>query len=320
MVLNCSSDDLKWQQPWWILLISSIGFTAVLKSLIALLKWLYCVILRPEKDLKTSYGGWALITGATDGIGKAFAFRLAEKGMNLVLVSRDLGKLEMIGEEIRGRRHGIEIRVFEIDFARNDAVLRVEKMKEFIEGLQIGVLINNVGVTYPKAMFFHEVEERTWMKLVRVNVEGTTYVTRAVLPGMFDRRRGAVVNIGSGAAIIVPSHPLYAIYAATKAYVDQLARSLSVEYKQYGVDVQCQVPLYVSTKMATRVAFVEKPSVLVPSAERYAAAAVGFIGREGRCTPYWGHSVQWFLASLLPEALLDRWRLSVGIRRMELSH
>ncbi|KAL0357826.1 UNVERIFIED_CONTAM: Very-long-chain 3-oxoacyl-CoA reductase-like protein [Sesamum calycinum] len=305
-------------QPLWIILISSIGFLSFVKNSTILLKWIFNTLIKPSKDL-TSYGSWALVTGSTDGIGRAFAFKLAEKGLNLVLVSRNLDKLNRVSSEIQETYPEVEIKVFELDFAGDDVVSRVCGMKEAIKGLDVGILINNVGVTYPRATYFHEVDEKIWKKLVRVNVEGTSYVTRAVVRGMVARGRGAIVNIGSGASIVVPSHPLYAIYAATKAYVDQLSRSLYVEYKSYGIDVQCQVPLYVSTRMASEVAFVEKPSLLVPSAEEYADAAVRFVGRGARCTPYWAHSVQWFVASLLPDALLDAWRLSIGITRMKLT-
>lgn len=90
-------------------------------------------------------------------------------------------------------------------------------MEKAIDGLEVGVLINNVGITYRKAMFFHEVDEKEWVHIVRVNLEGTTRVTKAVLTGMLKRKKGAIVNIGSGAAVVVPSHPHFAIYAATKA-------------------------------------------------------------------------------------------------------
>jgi 17beta-estradiol 17-dehydrogenase / very-long-chain 3-oxoacyl-CoA reductase len=83
--------------------------------------------------------------------------------------------------------------------------------------LDLGILINNVGITYPKAMFFDEVKEETWMKIVRVNIESTTRITKAVLGGMMERKKGTIVNIGSGAAVVVPSHPLFTVYAATKA-------------------------------------------------------------------------------------------------------
>lgn len=207
-------DHLK-TQPSWITLLSSIGLLLLFKNSILFLKWIFNTFLRSPKDLRT-YGSWALVTGSTDGIGRGFAFKLAEKGLNLVLVSRNLTKLEQVSSEILAKHPSLNIKVFELDFSK-DVVRGVREMEKVIEGLDIGVLINNVGVTYPRAMYFHEVDESVWMKLVKVNVEGTSYVTRVVLKGMLVRRKGAIVNIGSGASVVVPSHPLYAIYAATKA-------------------------------------------------------------------------------------------------------
>lgn len=203
-------------QPSWVILVSCLGLVSLFKNSISLLKWLYNTLLRPPKDLKR-YGSWALITGSTDGIGKAFAFKLAHNGLNLVLVSRDSSKLKTVSSEIQTKYPKTEIRLFELDFSRADVAAEVDRMKEAVRGLEIGVLINNVGVTYPGAMYFDEVDERVWMGLVRVNVMGTCLVTRAVVGGMVARGRGAVVSIGSGASVIVPSHPLYAVYAATKA-------------------------------------------------------------------------------------------------------
>ncbi|KAL2510309.1 Very-long-chain 3-oxoacyl-CoA reductase-like protein [Forsythia ovata] len=301
-------------QPWWIITLSLLGFLSLFKNSIFLLKWIFITFFRKPKNLK-KYGTWALITGSTDGIGKAFSFQLAKKGLNLILVSRNLSKLKNVTREIEAKYPNTRIKIFEIDFSGPNISAGILEMKEAIKGLDVGVLINNVGVTYPSAMFFHEVDEEIWMNLVRVNVEGTSLITRGIIEGMVARRKGAIVNIGSGASIVTPSHPLYAVYAATKGYIDQLSRCLYVEYKHYGIDVQCQVPLYVSTKMASKVASVEKPSVFIPSAEKYVESAVGSIGYEARCTPYWGHSIQWWLASILPDAVLDAWRLSIGINR-----
>ncbi|PHT68527.1 Very-long-chain 3-oxoacyl-CoA reductase-like protein [Capsicum annuum] len=96
-------------------------------------------------------------------------------------------------------------------------------------------------------------------------------------------------------------------------YIDKLSRCLYVEYKHHGIDVQCQVPLYVKTAMSSRVVSIEKSSLFSPSAEKYAKTAVAQIGSGWRSMPYWPHSLQWWFASLLPEPLLDAWRLSVGI-------
>lgn len=203
------------QQPIWLLLLSSLGFFIFLKQSISLARWVFITLLRPAKDLKRSYGSWGLITGATDGIGKAFAYQLAKKGLHLVLISRSSNKLKAVSEEIRSHFPNTHIRTVAFDFSTDEGLVKL--VEEEIKGLDIGVLINNVGVTYPAARYFHEVDEKVWMNIVRVNLEGTTRVTMAVVPGMLQRKRGAIVNIGSGAAIVVPSHPLYTIYAATKA-------------------------------------------------------------------------------------------------------
>ncbi|RDX58538.1 Very-long-chain 3-oxoacyl-CoA reductase-like protein, partial [Mucuna pruriens] len=310
IVIACSSVD-----EFAVLIISALGFIVTLKLLTSLATWIFHTCFRSEKDLVRSYGSWALVTGATDGIGKAFAYQLARRGLNLLLVSRSFQKLEAVAGEIRAKHPHARVKIVEVDFAGADVSEGLQRVEEAIEGLDVGVLINNVGITYPRATFFHEVEEEVWRNIVRVNVEGTTRVTKFVLPTMFERRKGAIVNIGSGAAVVVPSHPLFTVYAATKAYVDQLSRSLYVEYGQYGIHVQCQVPLYVSTNMVSRVASIERESLFVPTPEAYARAAIREIGYKPRCTPYWAHSIQWYFAHLIPDPLLDSWRLSIGMRR-----
>lgn len=310
-------DHLK-SQPFLVLLLSFIGFISFFKNSFIFLKWIFNTFFRNSKNLK-SYGSWALITGSTDGIGKAFAFQLAQKDLNLILVARNLSKLQQVSAEIKAQNPNTQIKIVVLDFS-GDLSTGIQEMKKAVERLDIGVLINNVGVTYPGAMFFHEVDENIWKNIVKVNLEGTTLVTMAVLPGMIHRRKGAIVNIGSGASIVVPSHPFFAIYAATKAYIDQLSRCLYVEYEHHGIDVQCQVPLYVKTKMTSRVASIERSTLFSPSAEKYAKAAVGQIGYGGRRMPYWPHSLQWWFASLLPEPLLDAWRLSIGLSRRNNKH
>ncbi|KAL8227464.1 hypothetical protein R6Q57_015048 [Mikania cordata] len=230
----------------WLLFYSLLGFVSFSKLLITFFKWVFITFIRPPKNLK-KYGSWALITGATDGIGKAFAFQLAQKGLDLILVSRSLTKLNEVCDEILLVHPTSKIKIFAIDFAGDDVVAGVRGMQGVIvgENLEVGILVNNVGVTYPVARYFHEVDEDVWMRVMKVNVEGTSLVTKAVIEGMVERKRGAIVNIGSGAAIVVPSHPLYAIYAASKAYIDQFSRSLYMEYKLFGIDIQCQVFIFI---------------------------------------------------------------------------
>ncbi|XWS22697.1 hypothetical protein CRYUN_Cryun29cG0058300 [Craigia yunnanensis] len=312
-MLSASLNHLK-MQPTWLLLLSFLGFLSFLNHFISLLNWVFTTFFGPPKNLNKKYGSWALITGATDGIGKAFACQLASRGLNLILVSRNSSKLKIVSTEIQAEFPHTKIKAVAHDFS-SDVSTGVKLIEEAVKEVEVGVLINNVGITYPGAMFFHEVDEEMWKEIIRVNLEGTTWVTRAVLPGMLNRKRGAIVNIGSGASIVVPSHPLYTIYASTKAYIDQLSRSLCVEYKLRGIDVQCQVPLYVATNLASKVALIQKSSLFVPTPEDYAEAGIRQMGYEPRSTPYWSHSMQWCFARLLPDALLDAWRLSIGLRR-----
>lgn len=306
----CFLDKLK-NQPSWVIFLFALGSISILKFSLAVLRWVYVSFLRPAKNLK-KYGSWALITGPTDGIGKGFAFQIARKGINLVLVGRNPDKLKEVSDAILAKYGKVQIKTVVVDFA-GDLDAGVQRISETIEGLDVGVLINNVGVSYPYARFFHEVDEELLKNLIKVNVEGTTKVTQAVLAGMIKRKKGAIVNIGSGDAIVIPSDPLYSVYAATKAYIDQFSRCLHVEYKKSGIDVQCQVPLYVATKMAS----IKRSSFFVPSPEGYARAGLGWIGYEPRCTPYWPHSLIWAFASLLPESVIDSWRLGfcLGIRK-----
>lgn len=306
----CFTDKLK-AQPFWVLVLFTLGSFSVLKFSLAFFNWVYVNFLRPAKNLK-KYGSWALVTGPTDGIGKGFAFQLARQGLNLILVGRNPGKLKDVSDSIQAKYGKTQIKSVVVDFG-GDLSEGIRRICEAIEGLDVGVLINNVGISYPYARFFHEVDEELLKNLIQINVEATSKVTHALLPGMLKRKRGAIVNIGSGAAIVIPSDPLYAVYAATKAYIDQFSRCLYVEYKKSGIDVQCQVPLYVATKMAS----IKRSSLFVPSADGYARAGLRRIGYEPRCTPYWVHTLIWAFVNLLPESAVDAWRLGfcLGIRK-----
>ncbi|KAM3412688.1 hypothetical protein ACQJBY_004054 [Aegilops geniculata] len=298
--------------PLWFMALLAIGLHAVFASAATFVMWLYRSFVRPGRDLGRRYGAWAVVTGATDGIGRAMVLELARQGLHLVLIGRDPVKLSRVGDEVQKAAPSCKVRSVVFDLAGDAPKMSrgVARVAAAVEGLDVGILVNNAGATYPGAAYFHEVETRVWEEVVRVNVEAATRIAGVVVPAMAMKRRGAVVNVGSGSSVVLPAFPLYAVYAASKAYIDQFSRSLSIEYKQYEVDLQCQIPLYVATKMS-RVG----NSLFVPSPEEYAKAAVRCIGYEARCVPYWRHSIQCFFASLLPDLALNAWRLRVGIRK-----
>lgn len=260
------------------------------------------MFLRPPKNLK-EYGSWAIITGSTDGIGKALAFELASKGLNLVLVGRNPSKLEATSNEIRARfgDQQVDIKNVVADFATLSGPEISKAMEGSIKELDVGVLINNAGVSYPNARFFHEVDWKMTESLIKVNSEAATWVTRAVLPAMLKKKKGAIVNMGSGSVAVLPSFPLFAIYASTKAYLGMFSRCINLEYKHHGIDIQCQVPLFVATKMTK----FKKSLFLIASPEMYAKASIRCIGYEHLSMPLCSHSVQRFIVDALPNALLD---------------
>ncbi|CAI0425791.1 unnamed protein product, partial [Linum tenue] len=265
------------------------------------LDWIWAAFLRPPKDLKEHYGSWAVLTGPTDGIGKALAFELASRGLNLVLVGRSPSKLRATTDEIMIRSPHVEIRTVVLDLARSRGEEILGAIRNGIEGLDVGILVNNAGVGFPLPMFFHEMDAELVEWSLRVNVDAATWVAKAVVPAMLRKGRGAVVNVGSGSSVVVPSYPLMMVYGATKAYVAMLSRCMSLEYKQHGIDIQCQIPLFVSTKM-TRV---RRSRFMVASAEEYARASLRRMGYEQLCCPLWTHSLQWAFFASVPDALLN---------------
>ncbi|XP_057739716.1 very-long-chain 3-oxoacyl-CoA reductase 1-like [Arachis stenosperma] len=283
---------------------STIGFILVCKNVLYFVKWVWGMFLRAPKNLK-EYGSWAMITGSTDGIGKAMAHELASKGLNLLLVSRNPKKLEATSNEIRDKNSGnVEIKCLVIDFAKENGEEIMKRVEEAIEGLDVGILVNCAGWTHAYARYFHEVDYEMIDGTIKVNVEGTIWVTKAVIPSMIKKKKGAIINLGSGSTFVLPSYPLFTVYAATKRFVEMFSRCINLEYKHKGIDIQCQVPLYVSTKLTKL-----ESSVFVPTPEKYIKSCTRWIGYETVVVPYLLHSLQAFTVRAIPETFVDSYML-----------
>jgi 17beta-estradiol 17-dehydrogenase / very-long-chain 3-oxoacyl-CoA reductase len=193
---------------------TSLGLLSLCKALINFLSWVWVMFFRPPKNLK-EYGSWAMITGSTRGIGKALAFELGSKGLNLLLLDLSPSKLEATSKEIHQKYGGkVKTKSIAIDFTKFSGEEICKMVEEGIRGLDVGILINNAGMAYP-VMYFHEVELDVMESVVKVNIDAATWVTRAVLPGMLKKKKGAILNIGSASS--TSSYPFNAVYAATKA-------------------------------------------------------------------------------------------------------
>ena len=246
------------------------------------------------------------MTGATDGIGEGYAAELAKMGFPLLIVSRTEAKLVKAAAALR-EAGAPEVRYVPCDYA-NAGVAEWAAVREALADLDVGFLVNNIGMSYPHAEYLHNLDDALVDKLVAINCVGTTKMTKIVLEGMAGRKkRAGVVNVGSGAATALPTDPLYSVYAGTKAYVDQLTKCLGVEYADHAIDFGLHAPLYVSTKMAQPGRRYTTWSI--PSAADYARAALRRVGQDARCSPHWAHSMQWAAMGLIPERQMNNIRL-----------
>jgi len=272
---------------WFGYIAHGIGCLTLTKFIIDVAFWLYACFARPAKDLKKVYGEWAVVTGATDGIGKAMALELSKQGMKLLLVSRTQSKLDDAAKEMKGTGHET-LCIDYSDFPTNTAAH--EKVKKAIAGKSIGVLINNVGISYDHPEYFADLDADRVDQLLTLNIASTTYMTKLVLPSMVEAKKGAVVNVASSAG--VSASPLLALYGGAKRFIIHFTQSLYGEYAPKGIHFQVQYPHLVTTKLSK----VRKPSFTIPTETAYAKAAVKCIGYEREVSPYWVH---WALLGVL---------------------
>jgi len=281
-----------------------VGAFTVINFGLKVLTNFYKYFLRPSKNLK-KLGEWAVVTGATDGIGKAYAFKLAKRGLNIVLISRTEAKLNAVKAEIEEKYPSVQVKVVICDYSDFNAKLRA-KVEKAVKDLDVGVLVNNVGVSYQFPKYFSELNEEEVAGLMEMNVNSTTWMTHMILPGMMERKRGAVVNIASAAGC--HTMPLLAQYSAAKGYIAMFSRGLASECAKSNVTVSCQVPFYVATKLAKmRAAFT------VPTPNQFADMALKWVGHGGDVVvhPFWLHAIMgWFIESI-PSSLADGQMLSM---------
>jgi 17beta-estradiol 17-dehydrogenase / very-long-chain 3-oxoacyl-CoA reductase len=245
-------------------------------------------------------GSWAVITGASDGIGKEFALQLARKGFNLVLVSRTLSKLDALSSEIKSAYSSIQVKTLAMDFSQN----RDEDyaaLKALVSSLDVSILINNVGQSHSIPVPFIETSEEEMKNIITVNNFGTLRVTHIVAPGMVQRKRGLILSIASFGGVF-PS-PLLAVYSGSKAFLQQWGSALGAELAPSGVQVEVLQSHLVTSAMSK----IRKPSLLVPTPKQFVKATLGKIGRTGgsqglayTSTPFWSHAIfQWVVTTFI---------------------
>jgi uncharacterized protein len=189
----------------------------------------------------------AMVTGASSGIGAAFSERLAQDGLGLIIVARRRGRLDALARQLR-KQYGIEVEVLVADLTQPSELLAVERKLKRNRTLEL--LANCAG--FAGYMPFVELPPDRADTLIRLHIIALTRLTRAALPGMIARGRGAVINVSSALAFSASEAGSYlpnrAVYAGAKSYIATFTELLSIELEGSGVTVQALCPGMVRTE------------------------------------------------------------------------
>lgn len=287
--------------------LAFVGFASVTSQLLAFLSVLaQTFILSGTKLSKfgSKRGAYAVVTGATDGIGREFAVQLAKAGFGVVLVSRSQAKLDALAEEISSK-FNVPTKVHAMDFSEKELSDKYKALSQKIEGIDVGVLVNNVGRSHEMPVYFADGPEDEMNSIVNINVYGTLNITRLVLPKMIEKKNGLILNIGSFAGQ-VPS-PMLATYSGSKAFLATWSQALAEEYKKKGIVVQLVNTFFVVSNMSK----IRRASITTPTPKAFVKSALSHIGhscgaiaRPFTVTPYWSHSIADFFIGALNMPML----------------
>lgn len=205
--------------------------------------------------------GTALITGASGGIGEAFARLFAQEGFNLILTARSEDKLESLSASL----DGIETEVIIADLSETQGIEKLIKEVEE-KGKSVDVIVNNAGMTTEGS--FHELREQEIEKVLTLNMAATVKITHHFIKAMKRRGSGRILNVASVAAF----HPFPSmdIYAATKAFVLSFTESLAENYRSDGIFVTALCPGITDTQMAEQDLIKIAPDFLISGPEEVA--------------------------------------------------
>ncbi len=249
---------------------------------------------------------YAVITGASSGIGKAFAFQLSEKGYNLVLIARSKDVLEQIKNTLT-ERYNNKITIITEDLTKNDAAETVaENLRK--ENIIPSILINNAG--YGIWETFENSPLAQTQQMLQLNISALVELTHVLIPTLKKHPKSYILNVASTAAY--QSMPFFGAYAASKAFVVHFSRSIAYELKSEGVSVSCLSPGSTDTNFMNA-AKMTTPKIqnaakkVSMSAEKVAAIGLkGMFRGKKEIIPGFLNQLNYSAAKILPKFLLEK--------------
>ena len=263
-------------------------------------------------------GSWAVVTGASDGIGKEFAYQLAKKGLNIILVSRTESKLIALSEEIESK-YKVKTKYLAFD-ASTDKPENYKALADLVNSLDsVTVLINNVGQSHSIPVPFLETSEEELQSIITINNTATLKITQVVAPKIVSSvkasskiPKGLIMTMGSFSGL-TPT-PLLATYSGSKAFLQAWNNALASELKPQNVEVQIVLSYLVTSAMSK----IRRTSAMIPNPKHFVYATLRNAGtrrggaqeRYATLTPFWAHALMhWWI-----NATVGVWsKLVIGI-------
>jgi short-subunit dehydrogenase len=247
-------------------------------------------------SLRDRYGEWALVTGASSGIGAEFARAFAREGISCVLTARREDRLRELAAELE-KNHHVATRVVAADLAAPDGA---DRLAFAVADLDLALLVNNAG--FGCAGRFDRADPQRLRDMVQVNCVAPVVLTSKLLPRLLERGRGAIVITGSVAGR--QPLPLHGVYSATKAFDLLFGESLSVELRDRGIDVLVIEPGSTATEFQEKAGEIGHPG---ESAARVVEVALDALGRQSSVVSGWWNWLRANAASRLAPRSLVAW-------------
>ncbi len=250
-------------------------------------------------DFPQRYGPWALVTGASSGIGEEFARQLAARGLHVAVVARRRDRLEALAEALRAS-HGVDVRIIAADLTHASAP---EVIARDTKDLDVGLLVNNAG--FGEKGGFLEIPLEKQLRMIELNCKVPVWLTHRFAPALIDRGRGGIVIVASTAAF--QGVPYTSVYAATKSFDLMLGDGLGYELQRQGVDVVTVCPGPTDTEGPRRTGVdPDRVPIKMMSTEPVVRQALNALGHKTVVIPGVANKTTAFLARLLPRRLAAR--------------